>query len=112
MDEYREFYTLHLPHLISYVVPVLQSKNGRVEIGSGVLVNADGRHFVATAKHCIDADVRVIRSTNPLGRAPRARDRCASWAGAGTTPSTWATWRSRTRNARSWAGPSSALTGS
>ncbi len=69
MDENREFYTLHLPHLISYVVPVLQSKKRRVEIGSGVLVNAGGRHFVATAKHCIDADVRVIRSTNPLQRA-------------------------------------------
>lgn len=66
MDEYHEFYTLHLPHLISYVVPVLQSKNGRVEIGSGVLVNVKGRHFVATAKHCIDADVRAIQSTNPL----------------------------------------------
>lgn len=69
MDEYREFYTLHLPHLISYVVPVLQSKRGNVEIGSGVLVNANGRHFIATAKHCIDADVRVVRSTNPLQRA-------------------------------------------
>jgi hypothetical protein len=69
MDEDREFYTLHLPHLISYVVPVLQSKRGGIEIGSGVLVNAGGRHFVATAKHCIDADVRVVRSSNPLQRA-------------------------------------------
>ncbi|NQT38956.1 MAG: hypothetical protein HQ581_15775 [Planctomycetes bacterium] len=69
MDEDREFYTLHLPYLISYVVPVLQSKKRRVEVGSGVLVNAGGRHFVATAKHCIDADVQVIRSTNPLQRA-------------------------------------------
>jgi hypothetical protein len=69
MDEDRAFYTLHLPHLISYVVPVLQSKKGRVEIGSGVLVDASGRHFVATAKHCIDADVRVVCSTNPLKRA-------------------------------------------
>jgi hypothetical protein len=68
MDEYREFYTLHLPSLIAYVVPVLQSKKGGIEIGSGVLVNASGRHFVATAKHCIDADVRVVRSTNPLQR--------------------------------------------
>ena len=66
MDEYREFCTLYLPHLISYVVPVLQSKQGGVEIGSGVMVNASGHHFVATAKHCIDADVRIIRSTNPL----------------------------------------------
>jgi hypothetical protein len=68
MDEDHEFYTLHLPHLISYVVPVLQSKKGGVEIGSGVLVTAGGRHFVATAKHCIDADVRVVRRTHPLQR--------------------------------------------
>lgn len=66
MDEDREFYTLYLPQLISYVVPVLQNKKKDVELGSGVLVNANGRHFVATAKHCIDADVRVIRSSNPL----------------------------------------------
>lgn len=61
MDEDREFYTLYLPDLIGYVVPIMQSKKGRVDIGSGVLVNAGGRHFVATAKHCIDADVRVVR---------------------------------------------------
>lgn len=69
MDEDREFYTLHLPNLIGYVVPVLQSKKRRIEIGSGVLVNAGGRHFVATAKHCIDAKVRVVRSTHPRQRA-------------------------------------------
>ncbi len=68
MDEHREFYTLHLPSLIAYVVPVLQSKDGGIEIGSGTLVNAGGRHFVATAKHCIDANVRVVRSTNPIQR--------------------------------------------
>lgn len=66
MDECHEFYFLHLPRLISYVVPVLQSRKGRVEIGSGVLVNAKGRHFVATAKHCIDADVRVLLGPNSL----------------------------------------------
>jgi hypothetical protein len=66
MDECREFYTLHLPHLINYVVPVLQSKNGGIEIGSGVLVNVRGRHLIATARHCIDADVRVVRSATPI----------------------------------------------
>lgn len=66
MDEDREFYTVHLPHLVSYVVPVLQSTKRGIEVASGVLVNAGGRHFVATAKHCIDANVRVVRSTNPL----------------------------------------------
>ena len=66
MDEYLEFYSLHLPHLINYVVPVLQLKNGNIEIGSGVLVRASGRHFIATAKHCIDAKVRAVRSIAPL----------------------------------------------
>lgn len=68
MDEDREFYTLHMPHLINYVVPVLQFKKGAVELGSGILVKVNERHFIATAKHCIDADVRVIRSNNPLQR--------------------------------------------
>src|SRR5689334_10036453 len=51
MDEDREFHTVHLPHLINYVVPVVQLKNGTVEVGSGVLVGAVGKHFIATAKH-------------------------------------------------------------
>jgi hypothetical protein len=83
MDEDGEFYTLYLPHLISYVVPVLQSKKGGIEIGSGVLVNASGRHFVATAKHCIDADVRVIRSSNPLQRSGTTSTRLLHIVGRG-----------------------------
>jgi hypothetical protein len=67
MDEHREFHLLHLPYLINFVVPVVQLKTGRIEIGSGVLVRADGRHFIATAKHCIDGTkVRVVRSVVPL----------------------------------------------
>ena len=66
MDEHREFHSLHLPHLINYVVPVMQKKR-TVEIGSGVLVRAGDQHFIATAKHCIDAEkVRVVRSKIPL----------------------------------------------
>ena len=70
MDENREFYTLHLPHLFGYVVPVLNAKKGDAcpAIGSGVLVNVSGRHFVATARHCIKDDVRVGRSIAPLQR--------------------------------------------
>jgi Trypsin-like peptidase domain len=67
MDEHREFYSLHLPQLINYVVPVVQKKR-ELKVGSGVLVRAGDRHFIATAKHCIDADkVRVVRSDIPLG---------------------------------------------
>lgn len=66
MDEHQEFYSLYLPQLIAYVVPVVQWKGGGIEVGSGVLLNVSGRHFIATAKHCIDAKVRAIRSTNPF----------------------------------------------
>jgi len=83
MDEYREFCTLHLPHIIGYVVPLLQSKKGGVEIGSGVLVNHNGHHFVATAKHCIDADVRAIRNTSTLQRAGSAEARLLNILGRG-----------------------------
>lgn len=63
MDENREFHILHLPHLLNYVVAVMQMKEGRLEIGSGVLLKAGDRHFIATARHCIDGQkVRVIRS--------------------------------------------------
>jgi hypothetical protein len=63
MDESHEFHSLHLPHLINYVVAVMQTKNGKLEIGSGVLVKAGKRHFIATAKHCIDGQkVNAIRS--------------------------------------------------
>src|SRR5262249_31771725 len=55
MDENREFHALHLPNLIGYVVAVLQTKK-RLEIGSGVVVKIGNRHFIATAKHCIDGD--------------------------------------------------------
>jgi hypothetical protein len=56
MDENREFYTLHLPQLVNYVVPVIQLKDGKLEIASGVLVRAAEKHFVATSKHCVDGD--------------------------------------------------------
>lgn len=69
MDDNSEFHSIYLPHLINYVVPVLQHKNNKIEIGSGILVKAGQRHFVATAKHCIDADVRVLRSVSPIQKA-------------------------------------------
>jgi hypothetical protein len=64
MDEDQEFYRLHLPQLVGYVVPVLQQKS-RIELGSGVLVKVGERHFVATAKHCIDGNVRAVRAIDP-----------------------------------------------
>lgn len=51
MDDSREFNDLYLPDLLRYVVAVTQNPD---ELGSGVLVNVQGRHFVATAAHCIN----------------------------------------------------------
>lgn len=65
MDESAEFYTLHLPQLARYVVPVVELRKGKYQLGSGVLVGVGGRHFVATARHCIEGDVRVYRSVSP-----------------------------------------------
>jgi hypothetical protein len=50
MDESKEFNELHLPHLLRYVVPILWNP---VNVASGVLVDIQGRHFVASAAHCI-----------------------------------------------------------
>jgi hypothetical protein len=50
MDESREFNEFHLPHLLRYVVPILWNP---LNAGSGVLVQIQGRHFVASAAHCI-----------------------------------------------------------
>jgi hypothetical protein len=72
--DYQESRSVYLPNLINYVVPVIQErKNKGAQIGSGVLVGAEGRHFIATAGHCIDAvdaRVRAVRSSKPLRPHP------------------------------------------
>jgi hypothetical protein len=60
---YAEFAANYLPDLFNYVVPIL---NGNKELGSGVLVNWQGRHLVATARHCIENKPRVFRPTSRL----------------------------------------------
>jgi len=65
MDEWAEFYNLHLPQLARYVVAVVQVRGGGFQLGSGVLVGVGGHHFVATVRHCIEGNVRVYRSVNP-----------------------------------------------
>ena len=53
MDESKEFNDLHLPHLLRYVVPILWNP---MNMGSGVLVDVEGRHFVVSAAHCIQSN--------------------------------------------------------
>jgi hypothetical protein len=61
-DLYAEFQKDHLPNLFKYVVPIAHENtdNRRESIGSGVLVNLNGRHYVATAAHCIKLNPRVL----------------------------------------------------
>jgi hypothetical protein len=66
LDLYREFSTHHLPKLTNYVVAVVSDGNNGPDAGSGTLVNVGGRHFVATAAHCIGRNTRVLASTRPL----------------------------------------------
>ena len=59
--DYAEVVRCYLPHLYQYIVPIAhEDDDGEESIGSGVLVNINGRHFIATAKHCIEHDPRVI----------------------------------------------------
>jgi hypothetical protein len=60
MDEHPEFREHYLADLINYVTPILQKEP--LELGSGVLINVQGRHFIATAAHCIDRVHRAIIS--------------------------------------------------
>lgn len=57
-ERYITFSRNYLPDLFNYVVPVVDGN----EIASGVMVNVRGRHFVATAQHCIRHNPRVMRS--------------------------------------------------
>ena len=68
MDIYQEFHTLYLPDLFNYVIAVAEPKDRDIEVGSGVLVNVGGRHFVATAQHCINGKPQAMRSATLLQR--------------------------------------------
>jgi hypothetical protein len=63
MDESAEFHDLYLPDLFRYVVPIVWNPG---QVGSGVLVNVQGRHFVATAAHCIKDNPKVLLWKAPL----------------------------------------------
>jgi hypothetical protein len=62
MNTYIDFSTNHLPSLFKYVVPIghEDEDDGEESIGSGVMVNVHGRHFIATARHCIKQKPRVM----------------------------------------------------
>jgi hypothetical protein len=65
----------HYPELYRRVVMIVHEHEDTGtphQIGSGVLVNVEGRHFVATAAHCIRRNPCVIREGqwNPNTSAP------------------------------------------
>jgi hypothetical protein len=63
MDEHKEFNDHHLPHLLRYVVPIMWNP---MNLGSGVLVNIGGRHFAASAAHCIQQRPVVMIAPAPV----------------------------------------------
>jgi hypothetical protein len=66
---HQEFSDFYLNDLINYVVFLsgMESDN-EVRCASGVLVNVKGRHFVATAEHCVRPNTVVMKSVVPVGR--------------------------------------------
>ncbi len=59
--EYLELEARYLPDLYKFVVAIAhENETGEDCIGSGVLVNIRGRHFIATAKHVMERNPRVI----------------------------------------------------
>lgn len=64
MDESRVFDSIHLPHLLRYVVAIMWDPN--LQLGAGVLVKVQGRHFLATAAHCIKKNPEVRLCTLPV----------------------------------------------
>ena len=72
LSVYAEFSANYLPDLFCYVVPI---HIGDDKLGSGVLVNYQGRHIVATAKHCIENKPRVFVPTVRIGSHETVRTR-------------------------------------
>jgi hypothetical protein len=60
-DVYLDFSNSHLPDLFRYVTAIAHiDEDGNEAIGSGVFVQIHGRHFVATARHCIENNPRLL----------------------------------------------------
>jgi hypothetical protein len=59
--EYTEVEKRLLPDLYKFVVAIAhENEDGDECLGSGVLVNLEGRHFIATAKHVMERNPRVM----------------------------------------------------
>jgi hypothetical protein len=81
MDDSKEFNDFHLPHLVQFVVPILWNP---MNAGSGVLVDVQGRHFVASAAHCIQSNPLIQIYPTPINvRTPvetkTLRPRSTDW---------------------------------
>jgi hypothetical protein len=75
LDDFTTFASVCLLDLLNYVVPIThKDEEGTDSIGSGVLVRVDGRHIVATARHCIEYSPQVMRSEVRLWTSPRKVD--------------------------------------
>jgi hypothetical protein len=72
--ENAEIRDKHMPYLFQSVILIAhENDDGEECIGSGVFVKLNDRHFVATAKHCIEHDPRVVfgRFTMGENQSPR-----------------------------------------
>jgi hypothetical protein len=59
--EYNDFVQNHLPNLYQFVIGIAhEDANGVEGIGSGVFVKLKDRHFIASARHCIEYNPRVM----------------------------------------------------
>ena len=65
---HQEFSELYLKDLINFAVFVQYWTDEEVYCASGVLVNVKGRHFVATAEHCVRKSTELGKSVVPVGR--------------------------------------------
>jgi len=66
---YREFNEVYLPDLSHFVLPIVhEDELGSECVGSGVSINILGRHFVASARHCLEHNPREFRGhlTHPV----------------------------------------------
>jgi hypothetical protein len=62
--EYADFEKKHLPNLYKFVIAIAhEDEHGKESLGSGVLINLNDRHFIATARHCIERNPRLIHDS-------------------------------------------------
>jgi hypothetical protein len=85
--DYAEVQKHCLPGIYKFVVAIAhENENGNECMGSGVQVNVQGRHFIATAKHVIERKPRIIHSDFYLVNGRIGTDRPVNILKAGRHP--------------------------